>query len=273
MHSVLSEPVLAPEDHRRWEVWKRTCMAHAKTQSFARAVQRSIDLVHQMMERAPGAYAALSGGKDSTAMVTLLVEAGARPRVMSIKDDLDFPGEEDYVRDLCAGLSLEIDVLRPPISLQGWLQEHAHELPADEDMHSRSSAFSSACFYSLVEEYRTRRGSPGVYLGLRKYESRGRMMNRITRGAIYTKEDGETVCQPLCDWSGRDVFAYLFSRGAPILPMYRCCRFAESPDRIRKSWWLPGSHSRKGGMIWLRVYYPSLYQRLCELMPDAKRLA
>ena len=39
--------------------------------------------------------------------------------------------------------------------------------------------------------------------------------------------------------------------------------------RSRKSWWVPGSHSRWGGAAWLRHYYPSLYQQLAAWMPDA----
>lgn len=269
----MTEPLLTEEDRRIWNMWEMVCRRYARTDRHKRAVDKAMQVVREVVERAPRAYVACSGGKDSTALVALAAACGSSPRVMSVKDDLDFPGEEEHVRGLCVALGLDVDVLHPPYSLQDWLKRQGKHLPADEDFHGRGSVFSADAFYSVVDAYRRSQGSPGVYLGLRKDESYGRLMNRVTRGPIYEKADGEVVCQPLCDWTGMDVFAYLFEHDLPILPVYRCCRFHESPERIRKSWWLPGAHSRKGGMVWLKAYWPSLYGRLCEILPDASRLA
>jgi 3'-phosphoadenosine 5'-phosphosulfate sulfotransferase (PAPS reductase)/FAD synthetase len=269
----MDEPILTDEDFRIWNLWKKTSLMHARTVRHKRKIDMARRYIDDMVCVAPYAYAALSGGKDSTAMILILGEHGVYPRVMSVKDDLDYPGEEEFVRSLCNRVGCDIDILHPPFSLQEWLRDNAQSMRADEDMHGRSAEFSKAAFYDVIDKYRELKGSPGVFLGLRKNESYGRMMNRVMHGSVYRKKSGEWICQPLCDWTGIDVFAYLFSRDAPILDVYRCCRFHESPERIRKSWWLPGSHSRHGGMIWLKSYYPSLFYRLCELMPDAARLA
>jgi 3'-phosphoadenosine 5'-phosphosulfate sulfotransferase (PAPS reductase)/FAD synthetase len=192
-------------------------------------------------------------------------------RVMSIKDDCDYPGEVEYIERLAKKWGVELDIVRPGFSLQEALRDGGAE--AGDDLHSRASAFSDAGFYSLIETYRQRHGIPGVYLGLRKNESHARLMHRAKRGAVYTKRDGETVCMPLCDWSDVDVYAYLFAHDIEPLHVYRCVRLARSPADIRKSWWVPGSAARYGQVVWLRTYYPSLYARLCELMPDARSLA
>ena len=255
-------------------MWRVVSLAHSKTSRHKRQIYAAKKIVDQMVDIAPRAYAAFSGGKDSTAMIHLLAEHGVKLRVMSIKDDLDFPGEEELVQTECDRLGLEIDILHPLFSLQQWLSEHSGEVWADEDMHGRHAAFSKAAFYDVIDRYRESEGTPGVYLGLRKRESHGRLMNRIVHGAVYQKkETGEWVAQPLCDWEGIDVYAYLFAHNAQILDVYRCCRLHESPERIRKSWWLPGADSRHGGMVWLKCYYPSLFYRLCEILPDASRLA
>jgi hypothetical protein len=146
-------------------------------------------------------------------------------------------------------------------------------LVADDDAHGRDAALSDLAFYPVVDAYREASGNPGVFLGLRAEESYGRLRNRTKRGPVYQKRNGEWVCQPLCDWSGLDVFAYLFSVGAPVLDVYRCCRMHESPAHIRKAWWYPGAHSQYGGMIWLKSYWPSLFRKLRCLVPDAARLA
>lgn len=268
----MPEPILTKQDRSIWQQWSEIALMHATTPVHRRRVDCARDLVAKMMASNPDAYVAWSAGKDSTALVHLVtVDCGARGRVMSVKDDLDFPGEEDYLRRWAAawGIAERLDVLHPPFSLQQWIRDHAADLDAAEDMHSRACRFATAAFYSVVEEYRDRAGMPGVYLGLRAAESRGRSRNRMFNGATYTKKSGETVCNPLSDWEGIDVYAYLLSRGIDVLDVYRCVRMESSPDRVRKSWWIVGAMARKGGIAWLKAYWPSLYGRLVEMLPEA----
>lgn len=268
------EPVLTDEDRRIWRRWERASLGYARTRRFATRLDEAKRQIERMAKRAPDAYLAWSGGKDSTVMTHLIaVECGLTARAMAVKDDLDFPGEEDYVRQLASSWGVELDVVHPPFSLQQWIRDHAETLIADDDMHGRASAFSDAAFYSVVETYRQEAGLPGVYLGLRAEESYGRRMNRRYRGPVYQKKDGEVVCQPVCDWSREDVYAYAFSRGIDLLHVYRCVRFEDHPGDVRKSWWIPGSHGARGSAIWLRIFYPSLWDRLCEILPQARGLA
>lgn len=265
----MNEPYLTTEDHRIYNTWMRQAAVHARTTLHRRRVDKAGAVVEDMAERCPDAYVAWSGGKDSTALMHLASSRGVR-RAMSEKDDLDFPGEEEYVRNLAAAWDVEVDILRPPFSIETWLREHAADIDPTEDMHGRTADLSRQAFYGPIETYSADRGRPGVYLGLRAEESRGRTMNRATRGALYQKNSGEMICTPLADWLGIDVYAYLASRGIEPLSVYRCVRMHESPDRVRKSWWLPGSHTRHGGMRWLSTYYPSLFRRLCDIWPQAQ---
>lgn len=267
---MTGEPILTPEDHRIWVAWQRQALAHAKTNLHRTRIDRAKAVVLQVAQTHPSAYLTWSAGKDSTAMVHFVrVACGIDAAAMSVKDDLDYPGEEDYLRRWADAWDVRLSIVRPSFFLQSWLADHASEVSALEDLHSRSAEFSQAAFYRPIADYAESRGLPGVYLGLRSEESHGRRMNRATRGPQYTKRGGETVCTPIVDWKGIDVYAYLFTHGIDPLPVYRCVALHDSPDRVRKSWWLPGAHSRKGGVVWLRTYYPSLYAKLCRLLPDA----
>jgi 3'-phosphoadenosine 5'-phosphosulfate sulfotransferase (PAPS reductase)/FAD synthetase len=247
---------------------------HSRSREFSGRVAEAKRQVEKMAAQCPTAYVAWSAGKDSTALVHLVcVGCGVKARAMSVKDDLDFPGEEAYLTEHAKAFGVELDILRPPFSLQDWLAANAVEKGNTADMHSRSSSFADAAFYSLISEYSTKHGVPGVYLGLRVAESYGRKRNMQTRGHIYQKASGEVVCQPLANWTGLDVYAYLFKHGIEPFALYKCVRLHESPERVRKSWWLPGSASRQGGMEWLRCYYPSLFLRLCQIMPNSDTAA
>lgn len=264
------EPILTDEDRRIWRRWRRTCLRWSKSDLHRRRILRAAEAIDRMRTRCPDAYVAWSGGKDSTVLAHLVVEkCGVDAHLMSVKDDLDFPGEREYVTGLAGEWGADLDILSPDISLQQWIADHADELAADEDWHGRASTFSGENFYPLVAEYRDRLGAPGVYLGLRGGESDARAGN-AARGAIYEKDSGEVVCQPLRAWEGRDVYAYLFANDTPTHDVYRCVRLHDHPKRVRKSWWLPGAHSRHGATVWLKTYWPTLYRRLCEILPDTR---
>ena len=222
-----------------------------------------------MQEYRPNAYLAWSGGKDSTVMTHLVcVKFGFSTKVMSIKDDCDYPGEEKYIKELASKWGIDLDVIKPKISLQELVKKL--EIEVGEDVHSRNTEFAYQAFYRLIEQYRTKMKLPGVYLGLRKSESKYRASNFDLRGHIYKKNDGEVVCQPIVDWSDIEIFAYLFSHNIDPFVVYKCCRLHSSPGELRKSWWLGG----KGGHnIWLRTYWPSLFMKLKKIVYGAGRVA
>lgn len=275
----MNEPRLRPDDIAAWNMWVRTALVHAQSGRHQRRVEQARSVVRQVMDSHPKRAVMWSGGKDSTALAHLVSELDPAALLVSEKDDLDYPGEESYIRDLAVRWGATLEVIRPTVSPADWLTAHACQVDLAEDIHSRAAALSRECFYGVVEEANA--GMDLVFLGLRKEESRGRMLNRCTRGLVYRKNptrwnpSGLTVCTPLADWSGIDVYAYLLSRNIEPLPVYRCIGFMhrDEPWRLRKSWWIPGAASRKGGIAWLRRYYPSLFQRLRSWFPQATSYA
>lgn len=268
------EPVLRADDLAIWETWQRTALVHARTRAFSKRLDRARTTTDEAVRQIADLAIMWSGGKDSTAMTHIIrVVCGHDLPAYSEKDDLDYPGETEYVERLAWQWGLRLKVLTPDQSLQEWMTEQAEAGtlgPADEDFHGRAAALSKEHFYDLVESASRQHG--GIFLGLRKNESAGRMRNRASRGTLYRKKSGQWVCTPIADWSGLDVMAYLASHEIPVLDVYRCIGFMhrDEPWRVRKSWWIPGAHTRWGGIAWLRRYYPSLYHRLCRWMPDAR---
>lgn len=270
----MREPVLHAEDVALWNVWMETAKAHSKTNLFKRRLAKARQVIADAAAlRLPSAVM-WSGGKDSTALTHLVcIDGGLDPPVFSEKDDLDYPGEEEYVTLLARAWGLDLKIIRPAISPACWLAEHGHELEGSADIHSRAAGLSKDCFYSVVEKATADCGL--LYLGLRAGESHGRAMNFYQRGSLYQRKDGKYVCTPLAAWQGIDVFAYMVMVGIPFLPVYQCIAFmhADEPWRVRKSWWVPGASGRYGGVAWLRHYYPSLFRQLCRWIPQERGLA
>jgi len=273
------EPVLHRADFDAWDVWERTALVHAESDRHRRRVDAARQVVRDFIAVAPNSAIMWSGGKDSTAMAHLACEMGCSLPLVSEKDDLDFPGELEYVTALAQQWDARLNVLTPAISPAQWIAEHATEIGADGDVHSRAAGLSKACFYGLLERENARHD--GIMLGLRKSESAGRLKNRATHGVLYRKRptrenpSGLCVATPLADWEGIDVYAYLLTRSIPLLPVYLCIGLMHQhePWRVRKSWWLPGASGRHGGVTWLRHYWPSLYAQLCKWMPNARSMS
>lgn len=276
-----AEPVLTADDRAVWDVWWRAALERSRTQAHRRKVDRARAAIGEALS-APGARSwccMVSGGKDSTVLAELVGEVAPGTHAASEKDDMDFPGEVEFVQSLCARAGLPLTVLTPPVSPREVIAREAARLGPTDDWHGRAAELSKVCFYEVVEAHAA--AYAGIFLGLRSEESRGRALNRATHGALYRKRPserhpaGQWVSTPLCDWRGIDVYAFCAARGIELLPVYRCVGLMhrEEPWRLRKSWWLPnGATARYGGVAWLRRYYPSLYRQLVAWMPQATLL-
>ena len=275
------EPVLDERDLHLWEeVWVPAFVAHTRTKAFRRHLEQAKSIVESGLREAKSPehfVMSVSAGKDSTALGELIAgEMGHKIAAVSEKDDLDYPGETEHLEALASRWSVPIKVVTPSVSMRAFIAEIAKSgAVADDDMHGRASALSKDHFYKLIEDACAPYSV--VALGLRAEESEARRKNRMTRGVLYQKADtGRWHCCPLSDWKGIDVMAYCVSRGVPLLPLYKCIGFnpehTKEPWRIRKSWWLPGSHSRFGAAAWLRRYYPSLWRVFLDIWPSARSL-
>lgn len=278
----------------------RAAREHARTQAFARRVERARAAMCEALaqpevagaSRRPGI--SWSAGKDSTVMthlVVVLAGAGRAVEVVSEKDDLDYPGEREYVEGYAAAWGADLEILTPAVSPRAWIEEAAArgEITCFDDIHTRAAGLSKTCFYGLMEA--SNAGRPLVCLGLRREESSIRThvatkavmaaMKRRAAGdagprsglTYWHKGEGQWRCLPVAEFSGIDVYAYLARYEIEPLPVYRCLGLMhrEKPWLLRKSWWLPGGQTANGQVAWLRRYYPSLYRQLCAWMPDATR--
>lgn len=242
------------------EYYEEMYRFHAQTDKFKRQVEKSITVVNQFLEMGKKSTLNVSGGKDSVAMAHMVTLIDPTIKVVSEKDDMDFPNELEFMQDLQKRYGWDMDIITPSVSL--WSQLDKFDIT--EDLHSKGTDFSDTYFYNLLREYQHQNQIEGVFLGLRAEESKGRRYNFLKNGHIYWNKSWQHwVCQPLAHWKGADVFAYLFSNDIPILDVYFKNKFAE-PEQIRKSWILPSARASQGQAVWLKYYYPELFNRLSQ---------
>lgn len=246
-------------------MWQRTWAVHARTQAYRRRIDGARRVIDAALEQTRNWGVMWSAGKDSTVMTHMLRREGLE--VVSEKDDLDYPGEREYVQRLAAEWGLRLRIISPSISPAAWIAANSATMMAGHDIHSRAAGLSKACFYGLMREASAT--YDGIFLGLRAAESRARKTNRNVRGSLYRRANCQWTCTPIADLCDQDIYAYALEHGVELLSIYRCIGLMhrDEPGRVRKSWWLPGDSASDGSVVWLRRYYPSLYRQMLAWFP------
>jgi 3'-phosphoadenosine 5'-phosphosulfate sulfotransferase (PAPS reductase)/FAD synthetase len=268
----MDEPILTDDDARvrqRWEDECRTWASLRVHRAMVAAAEREVD---RMLDACPSAHLCWSAGKDSTVLVHLIrKKMGRDVPIMSLFTDIELPDTREYTQRAAEHMGVQVQIIEPQQSFWAWLVEHADRIRADQDV-ARGHHSIGKLWDEAVAAWELQSGAGGVFWGLRKEESRGRRMNFLRRGATYQLQDGRWRSAPLIHWTGRDVYAYALTHDVPLHPVYSCVRFyAHDPSRVRKCMWLPGEFAATGEVVWLRTYYPSLYERLVAVLPDASR--
>lgn len=246
--------------NQNFEYWKDLYLCHSETATYRRKLQRSADLIGEFMAKyKSNAYVSISAGKDSTAMAHLTWSICPSVKMVSQKDDLDYPNEIEYLGNLKKIYNFDLTIITPDVNL--W--DVIGNFDFLNDVHSRGTEFSETYFYNLIRKFQNDNNLTAVLLGLRAEESKQRQWNFKKNGHIYyNKTWDQWVCQPLALWSGFDVMAYMFSNEIPILDIYFKTKFVKYPHDIRKSWILPSHQASQGQITWLKYYYPDEYNKL-----------
>lgn len=268
------EPILSDEDLEVWDIWQRTCLAHAGTRLHKRRVEAAKQAAQEALDHTSPWYAAVSAGKDSAVMLHLIasVAKSGEAAAASVVDDVEYPGEREQLSALSDCVGIPIEIASPEMST--WQAIVDSKCAIYEPLHDVASGVSKSAFMPVISRIESKYN--GVFLGLRAEESKYRNVSRAVRGRLYQRNRVSGVGKlwtstPIADWRGLDVYAYAFTHSVPLHPLYRCCAFVhrKDPSRLRLDWWLPGQHGAKGHVQWLRRYYPSLYTKLRGLFADA----
>lgn len=256
-----------------WDNYLRLWEGHAKTSAYLRRWDRACE--HAARGITHGRfYCALSGGKDGVAVAAVVnVACGHDVMLAHAHTELNTPGMLETAERTAELLDMDLDVFEPDRDIWQWLRSWPKQYSLREREHRREfdRLFASG---NMLVAYQYANGFTGAFSGVRADESKGRRLNRMFRGHLYQlAKDASWMCNPIGDWSARDVFACAVSRGLPIHPYYRLALEQleidpESPGS-RVDCVVPREEvTRLPAALPLRVLYPDLYRRITAIRPE-----
>lgn len=251
--------------------WRREqYRLHAKLPVYKRHVTKAIEIVREAIKIQGVWNLSCSGGKDSVAMLDLCCVAGWRGPVLHFYYP-EMPGENTkLVKQLTADRCLDLHLL--PVVGEWDVYDSVGFFIHPETPEQIKAANAMAREYKKqVAEYVEQQGWIGQFIGLTRHESRGRNLMLSKKGYIYKTENRKTwTACPLRDWTGADVWAYIFERNLPYLS---CYDKADDPERERSeiTWFIAESAWRHGMISHLKRTNPCKFNELALRWQEIRR--
>ncbi len=225
-------------------------------------VNLSRDLIRQFLSKCKKPYLSWSGGKDSTTMLWLTLKEKPDIEVIYFDADSCLPDGWEYMQRLIKEWDINFRVVKT-CPILDVLAEYGIDYQGIDYQTMKATVYEPV--NQLVSE-----GYDGSLIGIRAQESRGRNWGKMKCGPLFwSKGYGMWECWPMLYWRKEEIWLYIDHYGMPYHPAYDKTRFDARED-IRVSYWAGETKRTYGRYVWLKYYYPDLFDKLAERCPEVK---
>jgi 3'-phosphoadenosine 5'-phosphosulfate sulfotransferase (PAPS reductase)/FAD synthetase len=231
-----------------------SALLYSKMPMFKWRVKNARTIISRALEASAFPYVALSGGKDSTVVFSLVREFLPSVPAIWSDDEWFLPETLEYIQRL---QSNGLDVRQ--IRTNAW---HAEWLQVKGD-------------WDGIPDYAKNQGYDAVFLGLRQDESSIRRVHLRKLGPLFlAKKDNVWHCNPIHDWTWQDVWAYIVSNNVDYNKAYdRLEAIGVEPEHQRIGPFAVESVLGYGQLVILKRGWPEMFNRFAAEHPEARAYA
>lgn len=235
------------DDLALWTELEAADACHAASRSHNRKVEESCREIVQTVSRG-GYFCCVSGGKDSSVLVSLLDQCGLLHKVACVwmravpKHNPDCPSQLNLLQQRFPQMQLHVFDYESPVP--------------DRMTPLETDRIATMNFHAACETANREYGTP--ITGIRGDESRARLLRLATLGFHSSK----SFC-PIGWWTLSDVYAHAHQRNVPLHPAYGMLgggRYQRHRLRVDALFGERGDGS--GRAEWEQEYYGDVLNRL-----------
>jgi len=227
---------------------KQIALLHAKTNRHKYALNSARRIIEQALSRGAFAWAvSFSGGKDSTVVAALVRERLPDVPLVWSDDEWYLPETAEYMARINNLHHIRTNA------------KHAEWLCVDGD-------------WGGIPDYARAQGWDGAFLGLRQDESNQRRVYLRTYGPLhYVMARKQWQCNPIHNWSWRDVWAYIYANDVDYNRAYdRLDEIGVDPEHQRIGPLAVDRVLGYGQLVILKKGWPDLFNRFSAAHPEAR---
>jgi len=226
-----------------------------------------VEILQRFGELSRSPYLSFSGGKDSLVMTDIALKIIPGARILYRDCGATMPGTFELFAELEKRWEKKIEIWYSKQTIFDVFRQYGLNHPRLEH-HTHRILITESMKEWLAENPSV----DGYAMGLRAQESAGRRRLAKYRGSIFKtkwyKKKEMWACVPLIWWRVEEVWAYIDYYELPYHPAYESKHHHPRED-LRLGVWAGESNIQWGRWVWLRYYYPELWQELVREFPEA----
>jgi len=238
---------------------REIALLHARMRTHHSRVASAKRIIVEALDVCPTWYVGFSGGKDSTVVADLVLGLSPSANLLYGDEEWLLPESSAYFERVSQKYGAQFHHIKAADEHTPWFRTWQDDPDA---IHSDNA--------SAV--YARSKGWGGAFLGLRSEESAGRKMYLRRFGALhYAKSNEQWQCNPIYNWTWRDVWAYIYTNDLDYNRAYdRMDKIGVEPKYQRIGPLAVERVLGRGQLAILKRGWPGLFNRFAAKFPEAR---
>jgi phosphoadenosine phosphosulfate reductase len=258
---------------------------HAASAKFARTEAETLEAVRNTLRCAANVSVSVSGGKDSVVMLHLITQVAKElPHLNVYPVFFDtgslYPETLPLLEEIETAFGIEFTIIEPEYTVEELYRKcgtFGYRGEEYEGWHLTEHDYKEILILAPAHEARELYNLDITCIGTRKEESHGRkyFLGKLHNTGYLHCVDDEPFYNyyPLANWTGEDIWAYTYKHELPYHPVYNKLAFVKDRERQRVAHYLVGHAFERSHGVFLKKYYPEIWNRIRAEFPQLGKYA